>query len=500
MTKQYIIALDQGTSSSRAIIYNDKAQVVDKSQREFEQIYPKTGWVEHNADEIWRSQSAVLFDVIEKTGITIDQISALGITNQRETTVIWDRQTGEPIYNAIVWQDKRTIDYCKALQQSNANKIIRDKTGLLADAYFSASKIVWLLDNIPNARQRAERGELAFGTVDTWLLWKLTDGRSHATDYSNASRTLLFNIHTCQWDQELLEIFDIPQQLLPDVRPSGGEFGEWEVDAHHIPITGVLGDQQAALFGQLGINRGDTKNTYGTGCFMLLNTADKAVVSQHGLLTTIAWGMNGTVTYALEGSVFIAGAAIQWLRDELNVIEDAKQTDALARSAKGDDVVVVPAFAGLGAPYWDMDARGAIFGLTRDSGKAEIVKATLESLALQTKDVVDAMVADSGIQIECLKVDGGAIANDYLAQYQADILAAKVERPKNIETTALGAAYIAGIYSGLWSLDELKNNRLIDKVYTGDIPEAKRMKILKRWQKAIRRVSGWLNDEMEIGA
>jgi len=493
----YVISLDQGTSSSRAIIYNQKAQVVAKSQKEFTQIYPKPSWVEHDPLEIWESQYNVLKDVIEQAELTSQQIAAIGITNQRETTVVWNRKTGKPIYNAIVWQDKRTADFCQQLRESSANKLIKEKTGLLADAYFSASKIKWLLDNVDGARDQAEKGELAFGTIDTWLLWQLTEGQSHSTDYSNASRTLLFNIHTGDWDDELLSLFDIPRSMLPTVQSSSGLFGYWQEDLGDtkVPITGILGDQQAALFGQLGHQVGDTKNTYGTGCFMLLNTGEEPVSSHNGLLTTIAWHINGKTIYALEGSVFIAGAAIQWLRDELQIIDDAKETEALALQAVGDDVVVVPVFAGLGAPYWDMQARGAILGLTRDSGKAEVVKATLESLALQTKDVVDAMQADSGIKIKRLKVDGGAISNNYLAQYQSDILNIEIERPKNIETTALGAAYAAGIGVGLWDMDSLKTNREIDQSFEANLSAIKREKILKRWAKAIKRVSNWLEDE-----
>lgn len=492
---RYIVALDQGTSSSRAIVYDLQAKVIAKAQQEFEQIYPQSAWVEHDAKQILASQLSVLNKAIEEAGIRAEQVASIGITNQRETSIVWDRSTGEPIYNAIVWQDKRTSDYCQKIRESDAHAQLQYKTGLIADSYFSASKINWILDNVIDARTRAENGELAFGTVDTWLLWNLTKGESHATDYSNASRTLLFNIHTGDWDDELLSLFDIPRSILPEVKSSSAHFGDFVLGNASIPINGILGDQQAALFGQLGHSVGDMKNTYGTGCFLLLNTGDKPVTSQHGLLTTIAWHMNGKTTYALEGSVFVAGAAIQWLRDELNIIENAKETETLVLEAKGDNVVVVPAFSGLGAPYWDMQARGAILGLTRDSGKAEIVKATLESLALQTKDVVEAMAADSGIAIGRLKVDGGAIVNPYLAQYQADILNADIERPSNIETTALGAAYAAGIGVGVWSIESLMSKREIDQVYQSAMENDQRERITKRWKKAIQRVSAWLDEE-----
>ncbi|MGH1543828.1 MAG: glycerol kinase GlpK [Arenicella sp.] len=495
MAKKYLISLDQGTSSSRAILFDSQARIVRIAQREFTQHFPEPGWVEHDPEEIWQSQLGVLEDVIKECSLSATDITAIGITNQRETTIVWDKQTGKPIYNAIVWQDKRTTAICEAMIADDWQTIVERKTGLVLDAYFSATKIQWILDNVDGARERAEQGDLLFGTVDSWLLWKLTDAEVHATDCSNASRTLLFNIETAEWDLELLEAFNIPEQMLPEVRDSAGHFGAYTIDNKKIPITGIVGDQQAALFGQLCLQAGDVKNTYGTGCFMLMNTGKERIESESGLLTTVAWRLQGEIVYALEGSVFVAGAAIQWLRDGLQLIDDAGETERLALEAANDEVVVVPAFVGLGAPHWDMYARGAIFGLTRDSGKAELVRATLQSLAMQSYDVLTAMNSDSGIELNSLKVDGGAIANDYLAQFQADILSLAVERPKVIESTAVGAAYMAGIGVGLWTLDELQQQREVDRVFSPEMLPERREHLLRRWHKAVERSRGWLEDD-----
>ena len=484
----YILSLDQGTTSSRAILYNGQAQPLSQAQHEFEQHFPKPGWVEHDALEILSTQSAVLLQAINEAGIDPSEIAAIGITNQRETTVVWDAETGNPIHNAIVWQDRRTADYCEKLKADGHEELFREKTGLVLDAYFSGTKIKWLLDHVEGARKKAANGKLLFGTIDTWLIWRLTHGKSHATDISNASRTLLFNIHTKDWDQELLDILDIPRSMLPEVKACDADFGLAKIEDTYIPIRGVAGDQQAALFGQQCLTPGEVKNTYGTGCFMLMNTGAEAKASQNGLLTTIAYQLGDKTTYALEGSVFIAGAAIQWLRDGLGIIKDAKETQALAESAAGnDEVIVVPAFAGLGAPYWDMHARGAIFGLTRDSGKAEIVKATLESLAFQTADVLYAMQKDSGMEISSLKVDGGACRNDYLMQFQANLLNTEVLRAKNIESTALGAAMLAGIGSNIWDLGKLKDLNPADAHFTPTWDEKQRDTHYKQWKDAVKR-------------
>ncbi|MBP6664353.1 MAG: glycerol kinase GlpK, partial [Chitinophagales bacterium] len=446
---RYILALDQGTTSSRAILFNEKAQIVGIAQREFTQIYPQAGWVEHNPNEIWDTQLATAQQVLTQCGVTATQIAAIGITNQRETTVVWDKKTGKAIYNAIVWQDRRTADTCTDLKNKGFEPYIRENTGLVIDAYFSGTKIKWILDNVPDAREKAEKGQLLFGTIDTWLIWKLTNGKTHATDYSNASRTMLYNIANLAWDKQLLAELNIPAKMLPKVLNSSDNYGTTTPELFGgtaIPITGVAGDQQAALFGQACFTQGMAKNTYGTGCFMLMNTGTERIRSKNGLLTTIAWGLNGTVEYALEGSVFIAGAAIQWLRDGLRLIDSAADSEFYANKVPNSDgVYVVPAFAGLGAPYWDMYARGAIFGLTRRTTKAHLVRATLESLAYQTRDVLKAMEADSGLKLRTLRVDGGACANNLLMQFQADILDTPVERPALVETTAMGAAYLAGI-------------------------------------------------------
>ena len=492
---KYIIALDQGTTSSRAVLFNERGEIQGIAQQEFRQIFPKSGWVEHDPGEIWSSQSGVLQKVIADNQIDAKSIAAIGITNQRETTVIWDRKTGEPVYNAIVWQDKRTADICEELKSKGLTDYVRKNTGLVIDSYFSGTKVKWILDHVKGARERAERGELAFGTIDTWLIWKLTNGKSHVTDYSNASRTLLYNIRELKWDDTLLKELSIPKSLLPSVNPSASSFGEWLYNGISIPIAGVAGDQQAALFGQACFEPGMAKNTYGTGCFMLMNTGSTIQQSKNGLITTIAWGLDGKVEYALEGSVFIAGAAVQWLRDSLHLIDQSKDSEYFAAKALGsNEVYVVPAFAGLGAPYWDMYARGAIFGLTRDTGKDHIIKATLESLAFQTKDILNAMQDDAGIKLASLKVDGGACANNMLMQFQADILGTEVERPEVIESTALGAAYLAGIQIGLWKKEDILNNRRIQKQFIPVMDEPTRSKLYKGWQKAVKRTMGWIDN------
>ena len=491
---RYIIALDEGTSSCRAVLFNKNADIVDIAQQEFSQIFPQPGWVEHDPVEIWTKQLDVLKDVVKNNDIHPKQIAAIGITNQRETTVVWDKKTGAPIYNAIVWQDKRTSDICEKLKVDQWEPIIKAKTGLVVDAYFSGTKVQWILDQVSGARAAAEKGDLLFGTIDTWLIWNLTQGKMHATDVSNASRTMLFNIETQEWDDELLEALNIPQAILPEVMDCDAHFGSFELEGVNIPISGVIGDQQAALFGQYAWDKGTAKNTYGTGCFMLLNTGPELIHSQTGLLTTVACRRSGKVSYALEGSVFIAGAAIQWLRDALQLIDSAAKTQSLAEQADADDkVVVVPAFAGLGAPYWDMQARGAVFGLSRGSGKAELVRATLNSLALQTYDVFMAMQEDSGIKLKALRVDGGAIGNDYLAQYQADILNMDIERPKNLESTATGAALMAGLGVDFWAQDFLVQKTQTEKVFKPQMQAESREQELSLWQKAIERTRGWLD-------
>ncbi len=492
---KFIIALDQGTTSSRAVLFDEKGSIKGIAQQEFQQIFPNPGWVEHNPDEIWSTQLGVLQKVIVENGIELNTIVALGITNQRETTVIWDRKTGVPIYNAIVWQDKRTAPTCEELKARGLADYVRENTGLVIDSYFSGTKVKWILDNVEGARQRAERGELAFGTIDSWLIWKLTQGKSHVTDYSNASRTMLYNIRQLKWDEKLLKELNVPKSVLPQVKPSASLFGIWNINGISIPITGVAGDQQAALFGQACFEPGMAKNTYGTGCFMLMNTGSTIQQSKNGLITTIAWGLDGKVDYALEGSVFIAGAAVQWLRDSMHMIDQSKDSEYFAMKALGsNEVYVVPAFAGLGAPYWDMYARGAIFGLTRDTGKDHIIKATLESLAYQTKDILNAMQEDAGLTLASLKVDGGACANNILMQFQADILATEVERPEVIESTALGAAYLAGIQIGLWKKEDILRNRKIQKRFTPAMDKSNRDKLYKGWQKAVKRTMGWIDN------
>jgi len=493
---KYIIALDQGTTSSRAVLLNEEGKIVSITQQEFAQVFPKPGWVEHDPKEILASQLGMLHRLIAENNIDVKSIAALGITNQRETTVVWDKKTGEPIHNAIVWQDKRTASICEQLKASGLESYVRENTGLVIDSYFSGTKINWILNNVEGAKARADRGELLFGTIDTWLIWNMTKGRSHVTDYSNASRTLLFNIRKLGWDEKMLNELAIPASMLPRVVESAADFGFYEIDGVRIPIAGVAGDQQAALFGQACFSPGMAKNTYGTGCFMLLNTGDKIQLSKNGLITTIAWGLNGKVEYALEGSVFIAGAAVQWLRDSLHLIDQSKDSEYFAAKALGsNEVYVVPAFAGLGAPYWDMYARGAIFGLTRDTGKDHIIKATLESLAYQTKDILNAMEEDAGVKLKSLKVDGGACANNILMQFQSDILNTEVERPAVIESTALGAAFLAGIQVGLWKKEAITKNRVIEKKFSPVMDEDKRTKLYKGWKKAVQRSMNWIEEE-----
>ena len=493
MKSDFVIALDQGTTSCRAVLFDSDGGILGIEQKEFRQQFPNPGWVEHNADEIWRSQWDVFTRLIEKHQVDTVQLAGIGITNQRETTVVWDKRSGEPVYNAIVWQDRRTADICEQLKRDGMESEIRGKTGLVVDAYFSATKIQWILDNVPNARRQAEAGHLLFGTVDCWLIWKLTSGKVHATDFSNASRTMVFNIGSLQWDAELLQALRVPPAMMPEVRDSAGDFGKVAIGNSGIPIMGVAGDQQAALFGQACFDEGSAKNTYGTGCFLLMNTGGKQVSSDNGLLTTIAWSLDGRVSYALEGSVFVAGAAIQWLRDGLGIIESAEESEALALQASSNSTVyVVPAFAGLGAPYWDMYARGAILGLTRDSGPPEICRATLDSLAYQVRDVLDAMQADSGLQLTSLKVDGGASANNYLLQCQADMLGADIVRPMVIESTARGAACLAGMASGLWDKSALLKMQEIDRTFMPQMGLAERERRYKGWKKAVGRAGSWL--------
>lgn len=492
MADKYIIALDQGTTSSRTVLFDQKGQLIDIAQQEFEQLYPKSGWVEHDPHEILKTQFETLAVIIEKNTISPVDIAGIGITNQRETVIVWDVNTGKAIHNAIVWQDRRTALICENLKSAGLENHVRRATGLLLDSYFSGTKIKWLLDNIEGAREKAERGELLFGTIDTWLLWHLTKGKVHATDYSNASRTLIYNINNLDWDDVLLEALDIPKVMLPEVKPSGFYYGDYELDGVKIPIMGIAGDQQAALFGQACFEPGIAKNTYGTGCFMLMNTGNKPQISENGLLTTIAWGLDGEITYALEGSVFIAGASVQWLRDGLKFFASASESEKFALEAEGENAVyVVPAFAGLGAPYWDMYARGAIFGLTRDTERKHLIKATLEAIAYQTKDILNAMQEDSRIGLAALKVDGGASANNFLMQFQADILNTRVERPEIIESTALGAAYLAGITVGLWKKEDITKNRRIERLFEPHYDEAKRAKLYSGWKKAVKRTMNW---------
>jgi glycerol kinase len=492
-----ILALDQGTTSSRAIIFDRNGKIISMAQQEFRQIYPQSGWVEHDPMEIWHTQIAVAKIALQQSGLSASDIKAIGITNQRETTIVWDRASGQPIYNAIVWQDRRTAEICERLKNKGLENTVRERSGLVIDAYFSGTKISWILDHVAGAREKAEKGELCFGTVDSWLLWNLSSGKVHATDYSNASRTMIFDIRNLCWDGDMLRELDIPVQMLPEVKASSHIFGYADAKffGAEIPISGIAGDQQAALFGQGCFEPGMAKNTYGTGCFMLMNSGNEMILSKSGLLTTIAWGLDGKVEYALEGSVFIAGAAIQWLRDEVKILDSAADSEYYANKVSDNGgVYVVPAFAGLGAPYWDMYARGAILGLSRGSSKAHIIRATLESLAYQTRDVLMAMESDSGLKLKTLRVDGGASANNFLMQFQSDILAVDVSRPEILETTALGAAYLAGLAVGFWKKSELINDRKTERSFIPEMPEEKREKLYKIWQKAVEKTSGWLEE------
>ncbi len=497
--EKYIMALDQGTTSSRCILYDRKGNMVSVAQKEFTQIYPKAGWVEHDAMEIWSTQMGVAQEALLKINGTYENIEAIGITNQRETTVVWDKETGIPIYHAIVWQCRRTAEYCDELKAAGYSDKIREKTGLLIDAYFSGTKLRWILENVPGAREKAEAGKLLFGTIETWLIWKLTDGKVHVTDYSNASRTMMFNINTLQWDDEILDILDIPKCMLPEPKPSSCFYGMSceNLFGGQIPICGAAGDQQSALFGQTCFREGECKNTYGTGCFLLMNTGEKPIFSNNGLVTTIAWGLDGKVDYALEGSIFVAGAAVQWLRDELDLIETSPQSEAMAASVPdANGVYVVPAFVGLGAPYWDPYARGAVLGITRGANKNHLVRATLESMAYQTKDLIDAMTEDLGGTLAALKVDGGASANNFLMQFQADVLDCEVKRPQCIETTSLGAAYLAGLATGYWkSKEDVLENWQVDRAFLPHMEDAERTKLLAGWKKAVGCVRGWAKDE-----
>ena len=497
--KKYIMALDSGTTSNRCILFNAQGEMCSMAQKEFTQYFPQPGWVEHDAQEIWSTQLEVAKQAMANVGATAADIAAIGITNQRETTIVWDKSTGLPICPAIVWQCRRTSGYCDSLKEKGLTEAFRSKTGLVIDAYFSGTKLRWILENVPGARARAERGELLFGTVETWLIWKLTGGKVHVTDYSNASRTMLFNINTLQWDDEILQELNIPKCMLPQVKPSSCVYGNAQAQffGAPIPIAGAAGDQQAALFGQTCFSPGEAKNTYGTGCFMLMNTGDKPVFSRNGLVTTIAWGLDGKVTYALEGSIFVAGAAIQWLRDELRFIESAADSEYMATKVKDTNgCYVVPAFTGLGAPHWDQYARGAVVGLTRGVNKYHIIRATLDSLCYQTNDVLRAMNADSGIALAALKVDGGASANNYLMQTQADIIGATVQRPQCVETTAMGAAYLAGLAVGYWqSIDEIRKNWAIDRTFTPAIDDTQRAKRIKGWNKAVKCAFDWAKED-----
>lgn len=495
---KYILALDQGTTSSRAIIFNHNGSVVSVAQKEFKQIFPHPGWVEHDPSEIWSTQLGVAAEAISKAGLTTENIAAIGITNQRETTVVWERANGKPVYNAIVWQDRRTAAFCDELKAKGTDKLIREKTGLVLDAYFSATKVKWILDNVEGARDKANKGELCFGTIDTWLIWNLTKGQVHATDVSNASRTMLLNIHTLQWDGALEKIFDVPGNMLPQVRSSSEVYAETQniLTAHKIPIAGIAGDQQSALFGQMCTQAGMVKNTYGTGCFMLMNTGEKAVPSQNNLLTTVAWKVNGVTQYALEGSVFIGGAVVQWLRDGLGIIKSSAEVESLALKVNSNDgVYVVPAFAGLGAPHWNQHARGTIVGMTRGTTAAHLARAAIESIAYQSMDVLKAMEADSAIAIKELRVDGGATANNLLMQFQSDMLNTNVIRPKIIETTALGAAYLAGLAVGYWKdMEEIQKQWQVDRVFEPGMKKEESSRLSNGWQRAVKAAKVWAEE------
>lgn len=496
----YILSIDQGTTSSRAILFNEEGEIVGVAQREFKQHFPKSGWVEHDANEIWSSVLSVMASVLTENNVSANEVKGIGITNQRETTVVWDKETGRPIYNAIVWQSRQTQSICDALKQEGHEQTFRDKTGLLLDPYFSGTKVKWILDKVDGAREKAAKGEILFGTIDTWLVWKLSGGRAHVTDYSNASRTLMYNIHELKWDDELLELLDVPKAMLPEVKPSSEVYCE-TIDYHffgqNVPIAGIAGDQQAALFGQACFERGDVKNTYGTGGFMLMNTGEEAVKSGNGLLTTIAYGIHGKVNYALEGSIFVSGSAIQWLRDGLRMINSAPQSEDYAiRVDSTEGVYVVPAFVGLGTPYWDSDARGAIFGLTRGTEKEHFIRATLESLCYQTRDVIEAMGQDSGIEVNSLRVDGGAVKNNFLMQFQSDLLNIEVERPEINETTALGAAYLAGIATGFWKdKSEIQRRWKLEKSFEPEMDQKESNRLYKGWKKAVEATQVFKLDE-----
>lgn len=496
---KYIMALDAGTTSNRCILFNEKGEMCSVAQREFTQYFPQPGWVEHDADEIWASQLGVAVEAMNMVGVSAQDIAAIGITNQRETVIVWDKHTGEPVHHAIVWQCRRTSEDCDALKEQGLTEKFKRKTGLVIDAYFSATKVKWILDHVPGARQRAENGDLLFGTVETWLIWKLTKGAVHVTDYSNASRTMLFNINTLEWDEEILAQLDIPKCMLPEVKPSSCVYGTADPSflGGPIPIAGAAGDQQAALFGQTCFTAGEAKNTYGTGCFLLMNTGEQPVFSDNGLVTTIAWGLDGKVNYALEGSIFVAGAAVQWLRDEMRLIDSAMDSEYMAKKVKDTNgCYVVPAFTGLGAPYWDQYARGTIVGITRGVNKYHIIRATLDSIAYQVHDVLSAMEADSRIRITSLKVDGGASANDFLMQTQADIVNVPVIRPHCVETTAMGAAYLAGLAVGYWtSKEDVVKNWASDRVFQPSIEEKERAERIKGWNKAVKYAYGWAKEE-----
>jgi glycerol kinase len=498
MSSSYIMSLDQGTTSSRAILFDHSGTIAAVAQKEFKQIYPQAGWVEHDPEEIWSTQFSVMAEVLAKADIKTSQVKAIGITNQRETVVVWDKTTGKPVYNAIVWQDRRTADLCDKMKAAGHAPLIQEKTGLVIDSYFSATKLKWILENVDGAKEKAKRGDLLFGTVDTWICWKLSGGKLHITDVTNASRTMLLNIHTVVWDQDLLKLFDIPENMLPQVKASSEVYGNTDaiVGSSHIPIAGIAGDQQSALFGQMCTQPGMVKNTYGTGCFMLMNTGTKAVSSKNNLLTTIAWKINNRIEYALEGGIFIAGAVVQWLRDELQVIRTSSEVEGLATKVKDTGgVYLVPAFAGLGAPYWNQHARGSLFGVTRGTSKSHIARAALESIAYQTTDVLKAMEADSGIAIKELRVDGGATINDILMQFQSDILQVPVIRPRVYETTALGAAYLAGLATGYWSsVEEIQKQWQVDKKFTPAMPQQGVEALLKGWKRAVKASIAWAED------
>jgi glycerol kinase len=486
----YILSLDQGTTSSRAILFNKKGEIVHVAKKEFEQYFPNPGWVEHNANEIWGSVLAVIATVLSEVNVSAEQIAGIGITNQRETTVVWDKETGIPVYNAVVWQSRQTSEICEELKELGLENTIREKTGLLIDPYFSGTKVKWILENVEGARRKAEEGKLLFGTIDTWLIWKLSGGRAHVTDYSNASRTLMFNIHELKWDEELLKILDVPTSMLPEVKSSSEIYAHtigYHFFGKEVPIAGAAGDQQAAMFGQACFEKGMGKNTYGTGCFMLMNTGEKAVCSEHGLLTTIAWGLNGKVEYALEGSIFVAGSAIQWLRDGMRMFSDASESEEYARRVHSTEgVYVVPAFVGLGTPYWDSEVRGAVFGLTRGTSKEHFIRATIEALAYQTKDVLSVMEVDSGIKLKTLRVDGGAVMNNFLLEFQSDLLNVSVERPVINETTALGAAYLAGLAVRYWeSKEEIEKQWAVDRSFEPKMSDEKRNQLYNGWKKAV---------------